>query len=148
MKTNEELQRDVQRAIQCEPLLNLAEIGVTVKNGIVTLTGTVDSYAKKYEAEEAAKSVVGVKAVVEKIEISFESNVKKTDSEIAAGVIAALKLNWIPDENIKIEVEDGWITLEGELPWSFQKEIAKKSLRNLAGVMGVSNDIVIKWEPA
>ena len=87
MKTNEELQKDVQDAIKWEPLLNAAEIGVTAKDGVITLTGTVDSYTKKSEAEDAAKNVAGVKAVVEKIEIKFGSTWQKDDNEIAKEVL-------------------------------------------------------------
>ena len=95
MKTNADLQKDVQDAIKWEPLLNAAEIGVTVKDGVVTLTGSVDSYSKKTEAEDAAKNVPGVKAVVEKIEIKFSSPwARKDDNEIATEVVNALKWNW------------------------------------------------------
>jgi osmotically-inducible protein OsmY len=129
------------------PLLNAAEIGVSAKDGVVTLTGTVDSYAKKTEAEDAAKNVKGVKAVVEDIEIKFASTWKKTDSEIANEVINALQLDWaVPKEKVKVKVEDGWVTLEGELPWNSQKDSAKKKVRSLAGVKGVMNYITIKTE--
>lgn len=104
MKTNEELQKDVQDAIKWEPLLNAAEIGVTVKDGIVTLTGTVDSYLKKTEAEDAAKSVAGVKAVVEKLEIKIGSSWSKTDAEIAKEVINALQWAWdVPNDKVKVK---------------------------------------------
>ena len=93
MKSNADLQKDVQDAIKWEPLLNAAEIGVTVKDGIVTLTGTVDSYAKKYEAEDAAKNVAGVKAVVEKIDVKLAHWGKTTDAEIAIEVLNAFKWN-------------------------------------------------------
>jgi osmotically-inducible protein OsmY len=145
MKTNEELQKDVQDAMKWEPLLNAAEIGVTAKNGIITLTGTVNSYAKKSEAEKAAKNVTGVKAVAEEIEIRFDSNGKKTDTQIAAAVLTAFAANWeIPDDKISVKVEGGWVTLEGELKWNFQKDAAKKSVNNLSGVLGVINNIAIK----
>ena len=146
MKTNAELQKDVQDAIKWEPLLNAAEIGVTVKDGVVTLTGTVDSYSKKTEAEDAAKNVAGVTAVVEKIEIKFTGHrAKKDDNEIATEVVNALKWNWqIPKDKIKVKVEKGWVTLEGELEWNYQKEAARDMVKNLLGVTGVSNIIAIK----
>ena len=108
MKNNAELQKDVQDAIKWEPLLNAAEIGVTVKDGVVTLTGVVDSYSKKTEAEDAAKNVAGVKAVVEKIEIKISSKwSKKDDNEIAAEVLNAFKWNWqVPEDKVKVKVED------------------------------------------
>ena len=146
MKSNAELQKDVQDAIKWEPLLNAAEIGVTVKDGVVTLTGTVDSYAKKTEAENAAKNVAGVKAVVEKIDIKFIGSwAKKDDNEIATEVVNALRWNWqIPKDKIKVKVEKGWVTLDGELEWNYQKEAARDVVKHLLGVMGVSNLIAIK----
>ena len=147
MKDNAELQKDVQDAIRWEPLLNAAQIGVTVKDGVVTLTGTVDNYAKKMQAEDAAKRVAGVKAVVEKIEVQFGNWGKTTDGEIATEVINAL--NWnpkVPDDKVKVKVEDGWVTLEGELSWNYQRDAVRNSIVNLMGVKGVSNYMKIKPE--
>lgn len=147
MKTNEELQKDVQEAIKWEPLLNAAEIGVTAKDGVITLTGVVNSYAKKLEAEDAAKNVSGVKAVVEKIEVKFEGNAKKDDNEIADDILSAIKWNWeIPKNIVKVKVECGWVTLEGEVKWNFQKESVKKAIKNLDGVVGVTSLITIRSE--
>jgi osmotically-inducible protein OsmY len=147
MKTNEALQKDVQDAIKWEPLLNAAEIGVTAKDGIITLTGIVDSYAKQLEAEDAAKNVVGVKAVVEKIEIKLSNTEQKDDNEIAIAVLNSFNWNWaVPKDKIKIKVENGWVTLEGEVRWHYQKVAAKKSVNNLLGVKGVKNIIKIKSE--
>lgn len=147
MKSNAELQKDVQNAIQWEPLLNAAEIGVTAKDGVVSLTGVVDSYAKKMEAENAAKKVIGVQALVEKIEVKFASSLTKTNADIANEVLTALKANWsVPKDKVTVKVEDGWVTLEGELPWNYQKEAAKNSVNYLMGVKGVTNNIKIKAE--
>jgi osmotically-inducible protein OsmY len=148
MKPDAELQKDVQDAIQWEPLLHAAEIGVTVKDGIVTLTGTVDSYSKKMEAEDAAKNVAGVIAVVEKIEVKyFSSLAKMDDNEIAAEVVNAFKYNLqVPSEKLKVKVEKGWVTLGGEAQWNYQREAAKDTIKNLLGVMGVTNNIEIKSE--
>jgi len=147
MKKNEDLQKDVLDAIKWEPLLNAAEIGVTVSDGVITLTGIVDSYAKKTEAENAAKNVAGVKAVVEKIEIRFANDWKKNDNEIASDVLSAFKWNWeIPGDKAKVKVEDGWVTLDGEFSWNYQREAANRAVKNLAGVAGVSNNITIKSE--
>jgi osmotically-inducible protein OsmY len=149
MKTNENLQKDVQNALKWEPLLSAAQIGVTVKDGVVTLSGTVDSYAKKTEAEDAAKNVSGVKVVVEKIEIKYGSNGTKSDGDIASEVLRAYKWNWeIPEEKIKVRVEKGWVTLEGEVTWNYQREAAKTAIRSLSGVLGVTNSIKIKSEVA
>jgi VCBS repeat-containing protein len=147
MKTNENLQTDVQNAIKWEPLLNAAEIGVTAKNGVITLTGTVDSYAKKLEAEEAAKNVGGVKAVVEKIEINFGGTWRKDDNEIATEVVNALRTNWdVPKDKVHVKVEQGWVSLTGDVQWAYQKEATKNAVKNLAGVKGVTNSITIKPE--
>jgi osmotically-inducible protein OsmY len=146
MKTNEELQREVQNAIKWEPELHAAEIGVTVKDGVVTLMGTVDGYYKKIEAENAAKNVDGVKAVVEEIDVHYSNSIK-TDKDIANDVLKALIDNWsVPDHKIKVKVEKGWITLDGELTWNYQKEAANKAIAYLPGVKGVVNNIRIKAE--
>jgi len=145
MKTNEELQKDVQDAIKWEPLLNAAEIGVTTKDGIVTLTGVVDNYSKKLQAEEAARNVAGVTAVVEKIKIEFGKTDKKQDSEIATAVLNAFKWNLqVPNDKVKVKVEDGWVTLDGVLEWNYQREEAGATISDLIGVKGVTNNIKLR----
>ena len=148
MKSNEALQRDVQDAIKWEPLLQAAEIGVIVKDSIVTLSGSVDNFAKKKEAEHAAKSVHGVKAVVENIEVKFADWLgAKTDTEIAVEILHAYKINTqIPEDKIKIQIEGGWVILEGELQSGFLKELAKEAISHLPGVKGVKNNITIQSE--
>jgi osmotically-inducible protein OsmY len=145
-ESNEELQKDVQDAIKWEPLLNPAEIGVTAKDGVITLTGTVDSYAKKLEAEDAAKSVKGVKAVIVKLEIKFNDGwVKKDDSEIADEIIKAAKWNWeIPEDKIKAKVENGWVTLDGVVDFNYQREAIEDLVKNHSGITGVTNNITIE----
>ncbi len=126
MKTNEALQRDVQDAIKWEPLLNAAEIGVTVKDGVVTLSGTVDSYPKKIEAEAAAERVAGVRAVIECINVQGGTPSKKDDAEITKQLLKAFKWNWkIPENDVKVLVENGWVTLQGVFNWNYQKDAAK-----------------------
>jgi osmotically-inducible protein OsmY len=148
MKSNEALQKNVQDAIKWEPLLHSAEIGVIVKDGIVTLTGTVDQYAKKKEAEDAAKNVAGVKAVVDDIEVIVGKNGSiMTDPDIAAEVVRALKENrTVPKDKIKVVVDNGWVTLGGTLHWDFQREAALKAVRYLDGIRGVFNKMKIKAE--
>jgi len=147
MKNNEILQKDVQDAIKWEPLLNAAEIGVTAKDGIITLSGTVDCYAKKTEAEDAAKKVAGVKAVVEKIEVIFSRDNKRDDNDIASEIVHAFNWNLsVPNNKVKVRVEDGWVTLEGEVQWNYQKEAAKKSVSNQAGVRCITNNITINTD--
>lgn len=145
MKTNAELQKDVQDAIMWEPLLNAAEIGVIAKDGVVTLTGIVDSYSKKLEAESAAKSVSGVRGIVEKIEVKYAGSSKKSDTDITNEALNALKWNWeVPVSKVKVTVENGWVTLEGEVPWNYQREEARRAVSRLMGVKGVTNNLKIK----
>lgn len=146
MRTNEELQKDVQDAIKWEPLLNAAQIGVIAKNGVITLTGTVDSYAKKTEAEYAAQSVKGVKAVVEKIDVRFKNSYgKRDDNEITDELLKAAKWDWqIPQGKINAKVEDGWVTLDGEVDWNYQKEAVNDLVKKHIDVKGVTNNITIK----
>jgi osmotically-inducible protein OsmY len=150
MKSNQELQTDVQNAIKWQPSLHAAEIGVTVHDGVVTLTGQVDSYSKKIEAENAAKNVAGVKVVVEKIEVhQHHTWDKKNDNDIADEIVNAYKWNWqIPNDKIQVKVENGWVVLTGELNWNYQKEEAKNAIKNLEGIVNVTNNITIKSETA
>ncbi|WP_159476760.1 BON domain-containing protein [Dyadobacter sp. 3J3] len=148
MRTNEDLQKDVQNAIKWEPLLTAAEIGVTAKDGVVTLSGTVDSYAKKSEAEAAAKKVKGVKVVVEEIELKTFSDLdKRDDNEIASEILNTYKWNWeIPNDKVKIMVENGWVTLDGEFEWNYQREAAERLIKKHVGVKGIMNHITISTE--
>jgi osmotically-inducible protein OsmY len=146
MKTDQDLQNDVEYALQWEPLLQAAEIGVTAQDGIITLNGTVNSYAKKSEAEDAVKKVAGVKVVIEQIEVSLVKGVNKTDHEIAIEILNALATSWVSAEQLKIKVEHGLVTLEGTLHWNFQKQAARKCIKNIIGVTGIKNLIVIKAE--
>ncbi|MDP4664631.1 MAG: BON domain-containing protein [Flavobacteriaceae bacterium] len=145
MKSNSELQNEVQDAIKWEPLLNAAEIGVTVKDGVVSLTGIVDTYAKKIAAEHAARSVHGVRAVIEEIKVDFPSSWTKSNIEITDEVLKALAANKsLIDNKIHVKVEEAWVSLEGEVPWNYQKESAKHVVSHLPGVRGVTNNIKIK----
>lgn len=145
MVTDKELQRDVLDELAWEPSVNAASIGVAVKEGIVTLTGSVPSYAEKLAAEDAAKRVYGVKAVVNDLEVKLPGSRQRTDEDIAATAVAALKANiLVPADQIKVTVSKGWVKLEGEVEWQFEKEEAEKAVRNLPGVMGVSNLIAVK----
>lgn len=146
MKTDAQLQQDVMAELKWEPTLSAAQIGVSAKDGVITLTGAVDGYAKKSEAEDAVKRVAGVTAVVEKIEVKYPSDwAKKDDNDIAAEVVNAFKWNWeVPSGKVKAKVEKGWVTLEGELGWKFQSDAATKAVKALLGVTGVSNNIKIK----
>jgi osmotically-inducible protein OsmY len=145
MKSDMQIQRDVMDELKFEPFLNASEIGVAVKEGVVTLSGRVDSYAKKLSAEKAAKKVVGVKAVAEDIQVGISPLSKKTDAEIAESIIHNLKWNTaVQDEKIKIKVENGNVTMEGEVEWEYQRSSAQRSIENLTGVHAVHNLVVVK----
>jgi osmotically-inducible protein OsmY len=145
MKTDSELKRDVENELKWEPSVNEAHIGVSVKEGVVTLAGHVPSYAEKYAAEKAAKRVYGVKAVADELDVKLPGSAKRTDEDIAQACVSALKANYsVPDEKIKVVVNSGWVTLEGEVEWQYQREAAHNAVRYLTGVTGVSNNITIK----
>ena len=144
MKTNEQLQQDVQEAIKWEPMLHPAEIGVTASDGVVSLTGTVDSIVKKKQAENAARNVSGVKVLVENIQVKLPDSKVKTDIEIGAEIISAFTSNVIiPQDKIKVKVENGWVDLDGELPWDYQREITENAIQFLPGIKGIFNNITI-----
>ncbi|WP_441287599.1 BON domain-containing protein [Sorangium sp. KYC3313] len=140
-----QLQRDVLEELAWEPSVNAAEIGVAVKDGIVTLAGRVQSFAEKYAAEQAAKRVYGVKAVANELEVRLPGSSQRTDEDIAAAAVSALRSNvLVPADKIKVTVSKGWLKLEGEVEWQFQKDEAEQAVRNLVGVIGVSNLITVK----
>lgn len=149
MKTDEHLQQDVQQALSYEPLLRAAEIGVSVTDGIVTLTGMVDALAKKTEAEHAAKSVAGVRAVVDEVKVQIGKRDFTEDTDIAKDAVRMLRESLIiPQDTLTVTVEDGWLTLEGILHWNYQREHAYHLLKDLPGVRGVTNEIKLRRELA
>lgn len=143
--TDNELQQDVLRELQWEPSVDAAHIGVSVKNGVVTLSGHVPSYAEKYAAEKAAKRVHGVRAVANELDVNLPGSSERTDEDVAMGVVNALKANTlVPDQKVKVTVSKGWVTLEGEVEWNYEKTAAENAIRYLTGVKGVSNLITVK----
>jgi osmotically-inducible protein OsmY len=145
MKTDAELQQLVMDELKWEPTIHSAEIGVAVKDGVVTLSGSVDSYAKKWAADRAAKRVFGVKAVTEEIRVTLAGSYKRADKDIAQAATKVLDWNyWIPSNRVKLIVQDGRITLSGDVDWYYQKEQAEDAVRHLVGVLGVINLITIK----
>ena len=144
MKTDSQIQMDVMAQLKWDPLLIANEIGVAVKNGIVTLAGTVDTFSKKIAAEAAAKKIVGVKGVALDIDVIPSHSTKRNDSQIAEAVVNALRWDTkVPDEKISTSVEDGWVTLEGIVEWEFQISAAYDAVKNLLGVKGLTNLIKI-----
>lgn len=143
--TDKEIQQAVLRELEWEPQVKSTEIGVAVKDGIVTLTGFVDNYIKKFHAERAAQRVAGVKAVVNDLEVKLPISSERTDEDIARAAVQALASHIsVPQERIKVTVRNGWITLEGDVEWKYQREAAESAVRHLMGVKGVTNLIAIK----
>lgn len=144
MKTDSEIQKDVIAQLNWEPILHASEIGVAVKEGVVTLTGIVDTFTKKIAAEKAVKKVSGVKAIAMDIQVGVSPIFKRTDSEIAEIVLNALRLHTaVQEDKIKIKVEDGLVTLEGNVGWEYQRRAAQEAVENLPGVRDVNNLIMI-----
>jgi osmotically-inducible protein OsmY len=144
-RTDEEIQRDVLNELKFDPRVQPNEIGVAVKDGVVTLAGWVDSYAKKWAAEEAAHRVRGVRAVANDLEVRLPTSAERPDPDIASA--AAKALEWdaaIPIDRLDVTVSKGWVTLRGEVEWQYQKEDAERVVRRLQGVRGISNLIVIR----
>ncbi|MDR3714227.1 MAG: BON domain-containing protein [Puia sp.] len=151
MRTDAQIQKDVTDQLKWEPWLNAAEIGVSVKDGVVTLTGLVDTYTKKIVAEAAVRKIAGVKAVAEDIQVGLSPGFVRTDAEIAAEVVNALKWHTaVMEDRIRIKVEGGAVTLEGEVEWNFQRLAAANAIQNLIGVRKVNNFIVVRpvFKPA
>lgn len=145
MKNDLKTQQDVIDQLKWEPILNAAEIGVAVKNGIVTLSGIVDTYSKKIAAERAAAKVSGVKAVAEELQVGMSPVFHRTDAEIAEAVLNALKWDTtIPEDKISVKVEDGVVSLEGTVCWDYQRRAARAAIVNLAGVRMINNHLTVR----
>lgn len=145
MKTDFQLQRDVLDELKFEPSVSEAEIGVAVKDGVVTLSGLVNSYAQKYSAERTAERVNGVRAVADELEVKLPGSHQRTDTDLAHAVVNALRWDiQVPDDRIKATVDAGWVELDGEVEWQYQKWAADSAVRNLTGVKGVANVIKVK----
>ncbi len=143
IRTDEELQKDVLAELKWNAQIQPNEIGVSVKDGVVTLTGWVDSYLKSWSAEEAAHKVAGVKAVANDIEVKLAT--ERTDPDIAEAAVHALEWDAsVPSDKVHVTVSKGWVTLKGEVEWQYQKEDAERVVRRLTGVKGVINLITVK----
>jgi osmotically-inducible protein OsmY len=145
MKTDSQLQQDVLAELEWEPSINAEQIGVEVKDGIVTLAGHVRSYAEKHEAEIAAQRVAGVKALAVEMDIMLPGPSQRSDADIARS--AENVLEWlapIANGTVKVMVEDGWLTLSGEVGWEYQRDAAARAVHYLMGVKGITNDIALK----
>lgn len=147
-KSDMDLKRDVLSELKYEPSVKVSDIGVTVKDGAVTLNGTTMSYVEKWNALKAAKRVAGVVAIADEMNVRLPDSLQRTDGEIAA--TAAQQIEWSQSDlakTLKVTVCEGWITLEGEVAWWYQKNAAEETVHYLAGVKGVSNLITLKVSP-
>lgn len=145
MKTDMQLHQDVLAELTWDPSIHEKEIGVAVKDGVVTLTGVVESYPEKWAAERVAGRVAGARAIVNDLEVSLPALATRSDTDIAHRVVDALEWDiQVPTENIKTKITNGWVTLEGEVEWKYQKDAAERAVTFLSGVRGVSNNITLK----
>jgi osmotically-inducible protein OsmY len=145
MRSDKEIEQNVRDELEWDPDLNATDIAISVRGGVVTLTGFVKSFTDKYAAEAAAKRVAGVVAVANDIEVRMPSIDQRPDPEIARDAVAAIKSQLpLAAEHIKVLVKNGWVTLEGEVEWQYQRNTAADAVRRIKGVKGVSNLIVLK----
>ena len=145
VRSDTQIQADVLAELKWDARVQPNEVGVSVKDGIVTLTGYVDSYTKKWAAEERAHRVAGVKAVANDIQVRLPGSSERTDADLAAAARRALEWNTlVPADRVRITVSSGFVTLEGDVDWQYERDAAERSVRNLVGVKGVSNLIRVK----
>lgn len=145
IKTDEKIQTDVMDELRWEPILHASEIGVSVRNGVVTLTGQVDNYSMKMAAERAAQRVQGVEVMVQEVGVNPLFGTRHTDEEIAQAIMRSFEWhNEIPHANLDAKVEEGWITLTGEVEWNHEREAAAQAVKSFMGVKGVTNEIHVK----
>jgi osmotically-inducible protein OsmY len=145
MRPDSEIKKDVENELRWDPDIDATDIGVSVKNGVVTLTGYVRSYLQETEAERDAKRVAGVVGVANDLEVRLPFINQRPDPEIARDATAAIQRE-LPysSQFIKVIVKDGWLTLEGDLEWNYQRERAEEAVRNIRGVIGVTNSISLR----
>ena len=144
-KTDSQLQSDVIDELAFDPMVDDSTIGVTAKNGVITLTGTVRSYPEKYAVEHAAKRVGGVYGIAEELKVEIPSLLHRSDADIVRSALVALDSDIsVPKNKVTAKVENGWLTLEGMLDWNFQRDAAKRAVAHLIGLNGISNLITVK----
>src|SRR5712691_7092843 len=143
-RSDDQIQKDVLAELKWDARVQPNEIGVAVKDGIVTLMGWVDSYTKRWAAEEAAHRVRGVVAVANDIEVRLPVSAERSDADIAAAIRALEWDAFVPIDKIEVTVSKGWVTLKGEVEWQYQKQDAERVVRRLSGVRGVTNLITVK----
>jgi osmotically-inducible protein OsmY len=145
VKTDAELKKDVEAELEWEPSIRASDIGVAVKDGVVTLTGHIDTYAEKHAAEKALRRIPGVKAIALELDVRLSPQHVRSDTDIATAAENALTWStFVPADKIRLTADRGWLTLRGEVEWEYQRSHAEKAVRGLIGVVGVSNEITLK----
>ena len=148
MKTDTDLKRDVTAELAWDPAVKSTAIGVAVKDGVVTLSGHLETFADKHATERALWRVAGVKAIALELDVKLSPDHKRSDTDIAAGTEEALKWNTlVPPQAIRLTVDHGWVTLQGEVEWDYQRRSVEKAIRPLMGVVGISNEITLRARP-
>jgi osmotically-inducible protein OsmY len=149
MKSDSDIKHDVEEELRFDPDIDATDIGVTVKNGVVALTGYVKSYTEKFEAEAAAKRVAGVLGLANDLEVRLPGGTERPDPDIARDVVAAIKTRLpFTAQHIRAVVKNGWVTLEGQVEWNYQRESAESAVRHIRGTKGVTNLIQLKPQVA
>jgi osmotically-inducible protein OsmY len=144
-KTDLQLKKDVESELEWDASVKANNIGVAVKDGVVTLSGHLDSFAEKYPAERVVQRVQGVKGLAVELDVRLGAAAKRTDGELAAAAESALRWHaLVPEDRVKVMVEKGWVTLSGEVDWDYQRNYAVKAVRPLIGVLGVTNSLTVK----
>ena len=148
MRTDSELRTDVVAELTWDASIRHEDIASAVKDAVVTLAGTVDTYAQRYAAERAVGRVKGVRAIVNDLEVKLPGSLERSDSDIAHAAVNALRWDiQVPDDRLQVKVTNGWLTLEGEVDRYYEKEAAERAIRYLTGVKGVSNLITLRAIP-
>jgi len=148
VKTDADLKRDVTAELAWDPAVKSTAVGVAVKDGVVTLTGHLDTFAEKHAAARAVRRVAGVKAIALELDVKLSPDHKRSDTDIAASAEQALQWNTlVPLEAIRLTVDHGWVTLQGEVEWDYQRRSVEKVIRPLMGVVGISNEIALRVRP-
>ena len=144
-KSDSQLKKDVESELEWDAVVHANDIGVAVKDGVVTLAGHLSSFAEKYAAERVVQRVQGVKGLAVELDVRLGAAAKRTDAELASAAEQALRWHaLVPEDHVKVMVEKGWVTLSGEVDWEYQRNYAMKAVRPLTGVLGVTNSMSVK----
>ncbi len=145
MKTDTELKRDVEAELAWDPAINAAAVGVAVSQGVVTLSGHLDTYAEKAAIAKVLQRVAGVKAIALELDVRLSPEHRRSDTDIATAIQSALAWNTVvPPDRVRATVDKGWVTLTGELEWDFQRKSVEKTVRPMIGVVGISNQVALR----